>query len=341
MTSKAPVRSADDIDEATLSYAEIKAIATGNPLIKEKMEVDIQLEKFKMAKASYLQQKHRLEHRIAESYPQQIKALTDKINRLEHDVSTCTLHTAKNSDGKKNFCVTLDESVYTDRVKAGEYLLDAIKKGDAKHLTGTYRGLRMRIDFEAFKQVYELVLSGRLSYKIEIGNDAAGNMVRIDNVIEHLEPELITSKGKLEEAKQNFESAKIEVNVPFVQEEEFQAKLLRSREIELLLNVDHEPGIENQKEQQKRLQDILASSETEGAFSKLEKSYKKAAQRELKTSKKSWDKKYDKKIVINLLSKGYADNEVADAIFKYSPAIFTQEASRQLINENKTMCFSR
>lgn len=186
-----------------------------------------------------------------------------------------------------------------------------------------------------------MVLSGRLSYKIEIGNDAAGNMVRIDNVIEHLEPEIITSKGKLEEAKQNFESAKIEVNVPFVQEEEFQAKLLRSRELELLLNVDHETGIENQKEQQKRLQDILDSSETEGAFSKLEKSYKKAAQRELKTSKNFWDKKYDKKIVINLLSKGYSDNEVAAVIFKYSPAIFTQEASRQFINENKTMCFSR
>lgn len=116
---------------------------------------------------------------------------------------------------------------------------------------------------------------------------------------------------------------------------------MRSRELELLLNADHEPGIENQKEQQKRLQDILDSADIEGTFSKIEKSYKKAAQRELKTSKKSWDKKYDKKIVINLLSKGYSDNEVADVIFKYSTAIFTQEASRQFINENKTMCFSR
>lgn len=238
MTSKSPVRSAEDIDEATLSYAEIKAIATGNPLIKEKMDLNIQLDRLKLTKSNYLSQIHQLEHKIAVTFPAEISNCKDYLSKLAQDYDIVQQHTNRENNDKILFSVTLSQQTYTERKVAGEAILTSLKKGAAQSLSGVYRGLSFQAVFEPFSQKYHLKLCGHLVYDVELGLDAAGNTLRMDNALNGILKGIDDAKQHLKQLQDNFASAQIEIKKPFPQEADLQIKTLRAKQLDVLLNVD-------------------------------------------------------------------------------------------------------
>ena len=237
MTSKSPVRSAEDIDETALSYAEIKALATGNPYIKEKMDLDTQVAKLKLIKSSFMSQKYELEDKVIKEYPRTIADLTERIKGFEGDIAI-TQKYPKQED--KFYPMTIDGLPYTDKEKAGTALLERCKKMTSPEPTpiGDYRGFSMDLSFDTTTKVFYVSLKGHLSHKVELGTDVFGNLQRLDNALEGLPKRLEIIKDNLEETKKQFETAKIESQKEFPQEAELQAKIERLAEVDALLNMD-------------------------------------------------------------------------------------------------------
>lgn len=217
MTSKSPVRSAEDIDETSLSYAEIKALASGNPKVKEKMELDAKVGKLKLAKANYLSQKYELEDQILKYYPQKIKMLEERINGLKKDKDEVTY--------QSEFVeMTIQDMKITDKKQAGQAILLAchqLKSADELDI-GEYRGFKMSLKYDSFYNDYTLILKNHLSYSVELGKDVYGNITRIDNVIDNISKKLETENRLLKETNQQFINAKEEVQKPFEKEDELQ-----------------------------------------------------------------------------------------------------------------------
>lgn len=240
MTSKSPVRSAEDIDETALSYAEIKALATGNPYIKEKMDLDIAVAKLKLLKANYLSQKYSLEDSICKYYPQQIKANEERIQGLKKDTVHLIVNTKPNADG---FCPMLIKGItYTEKVEAGKAILEACKAMTSPDATefGEYRGFSMLLSFDSFSREYKITLHNELSHSVSLGADTFGNITRIDNVLEGFETKQKACEEILENTKMQLENAKTEVNKPFAQDNELKSKSARLDELNILLNMDKE-----------------------------------------------------------------------------------------------------
>ena len=237
MTSKSPVRSAEDIDETALSYAEIKALATGNPYIKEKMDLDTQVAKLKLIKSSFMSQKYELEDKVIKEYPRDIANLKERIKGLESDIELAAQY-PKQED--KFYPMTIDGLTYFEKEKAGTSLIERCKKMTAPDAVpiGDYRGFSMELSFDKSRQVFNLGLKGKLSYKLELGSDVFGNIQRIDNGIALLPQKLEETKSSLEDTKKQFEEAKIESQKEFPQEEELQAKIKRLAEVDALLDMD-------------------------------------------------------------------------------------------------------
>ena len=237
MTSKSPVRSAEDIDETALSYAEIKALATGNPHIKEKMELDTQVAKLKLIKSNFMSQIYDLEDKVIKYYPQQIAELTARINGLEADIQTARQH-PKQED--KFNPMTIDGLGYFEKEKAGNALIGRCKKLTSEEPVpvGDYRGFAMILSFDTFYKKFYVTLKNELSHKIELGADVFGNIQRIDNAIEKLPDRLEETKQKLEETKKQFETAKAESKRPFPQEAELAEKMERLAKLDALLNTN-------------------------------------------------------------------------------------------------------
>lgn len=236
MTSKSPVRSCEDIDETALSYAEIKMLATGNPHIKEKMDLDIQVQKLRLLKSSFLSEKYALEDKIIKFYPQEIARRADVIAGLKSDMERVAEH-PKPSD--ETFVgMTVKGAFYSEKADAGNAILEACKamtNPDPIHL-GEYRGFTMELYFEA--REYKVRLKGELGYPVTLGTDTFGNITRLDNALEGLPKRLEMNEMELDNLKKQFETAKVDVERPFPQEEELKAKTDRLNELNALLNVD-------------------------------------------------------------------------------------------------------
>ncbi|MBQ7959705.1 MAG: DEAD/DEAH box helicase family protein [Clostridia bacterium] len=237
MTSKSPVRSAEDIDEMALSYAEIKALTTGNPYIKEKMDLDTQVAKLKLIKSSFMSQKYELEDKVIKEYPRTIADLTERIKGFEGDIAIAEKY-PKQED--VFYPMTIDGLPYTDKEKAGTALLERCKKMTSPEPTpiGDYRGFSMDLSFDTTTKVFYVALKGHLSHKVELGTDVFGNLQRLDNALEGLPKRLEVVKGNLEETKKQFETAKVESQKEFPQEAELQEKIKRLAEVEVLLDMD-------------------------------------------------------------------------------------------------------
>ena len=238
MTSKSPVRSAEDIDETALSYAEIKMLATGNPYIKEKMDLDIQVQKLKMLKSNFLSEKYGLEDKVIKFYPQQIAYLKSRVEGLTKDVETAKLHPKPTDEQPLGMMVS--GVSYSEKAEAGQAIINACKSMNSPDAIplGEYRGFQMELYFDTVQRNYVVKLKGETSRDVPLGDDAHGNIVRIDNGIERFEEALADTKNSLENTEKQFETAKQEIEKPFAKEEELRAKTTRLDELNILLNMD-------------------------------------------------------------------------------------------------------
>lgn len=237
MTSKSPVRSCEDVDEAALSYAEVKALATGNPYIKEKMDLDIQVSRLKLMKANHTSQKYRLEDNITQHYPQQIAHLKESIEGFSKDIQR---YKRNKPLEKEDFSITVCGKEYSDKKEAGTALIAICKESkdiDASVDVGEYLGFSLKVKFDAFYRRFVLNVKGDMSHPIEIGVDPFGNLTRINNALEAMPAELEEAQTKLANVEHQLETAKIEVNKPFLQEAELSEKLERLAELDALLNM--------------------------------------------------------------------------------------------------------
>ena len=238
MTSKSPVRSAEDIDETALSYAEIKMLATGNPYIKEKMDLDIQVQKLKMLKSNFLSEKYGLEDKVIKFYPQQIAYLKSRVEGLTKDVETAKSHPKPIDEQPLGMMVS--GVSYSEKAEAGQAIINACKSMNSPDAIplGEYRGFQMELYFDMVQRNYVAKLKGETSRDVPLGDDAHGNIMRIDNGIERFEETLADTKNSLENTEKQFETAKQEIEKPFAKEDELRAKTARLDELNILLNMD-------------------------------------------------------------------------------------------------------
>lgn len=238
MTSKSPVRSAEDIDETALSYAEIKMLATGNPYIKEKMDLDIQVQKLKLLKSNFLSERYALEDKIIKYYPQRITALENRIEGLKQDVETAKQHPKPTDD--RFVGMEVRGVFYSEKADAGKEIIEACKQMNSPDPIplGKYRGFETELLFNTAERNYEVRLKGATSRNVSLGDDAHGNIIRLDNGIERFAESLSLAENDLENTKNQLETAKKEVQKPFIQEEELKTKLARLDELNILLNMD-------------------------------------------------------------------------------------------------------
>lgn len=244
MTSKSPVRSAEDVDDQALSYAEIKALASGNPLIKEKMDLDIEVTKLKLLKSSHLSQRYSMEDAISKTFPKSIAETQERLAGYGADIAAVKAHTAPNEDGFSP--MTLAGKVYTEKKAAGAELLllcQNMLTPEAMQI-GSYRGLVLELSFDSFSQEYRLTMIGQLRHVVTLGTDVFGNIQRMDNLLESLPLKEQACREKLSDLHNQLETARVEVLKPFPREEELQTKLARLEELNALLNMDkREPEV--------------------------------------------------------------------------------------------------
>ena len=239
MTSKSPMRSCDDIDEQALSYAEIKALCAGDPRIREKMDLDVQVAKLKVLRGDFQNQKYRLEDKLLKTFPEEIQKQKTRIAALQQDSQIAAAH----PQDKENFCgMTIKGMVYDDKKAAGERLLLARQEmpNADMMLLGTYRGFELNIRFDSFKNEHQAVLRAELSYPVSLGDDARGNITRLDNAIDNFTDRIADAENALQNLEQQKQAAEIEVAKPFAQEEELAEKSARLAELNALLNIDRD-----------------------------------------------------------------------------------------------------
>ena len=238
MTSKSPVRSAEDIDETALSYAEIKALCSGNPHIKEKMDLDIEVQKLKLLRSNHMSQRYALEDQLIRKFPNEIASMHQWIDGLESDMALLKDKTQPNADG---FCpMVIGGQTYTEKKAAGTAILEAcnaLTSTDPVPL-GSYRGLKLTLCFDSFEKLFKISMQGTLTYKVGLGTDVFGNIQRMDNLLESMPTRQLDYKEKLKNLEIQVEIAKQEVEKPFPREEELKEKSARLDQLNILLNMD-------------------------------------------------------------------------------------------------------
>lgn len=235
MTSKSPVRSCEDVDETALSYAEIKALATGNPHIKEKMDLEIEVSRLKLVKANYLSQKYALEDSLLKHYPKEIRLTQERIKGYEADIALYEQHRSEDFPG-----MLLCGTHYAEKKDAGAAILEACKamtSPEAKEI-GTYRGFTLLLSYDVLSKVFRMTLRGELSHTVELGSDIYGNIQRMENMFEAFPVRFSACEKALVTLKEQMENAKAEVEKPFAQEQELSEKTARLAELDALLNID-------------------------------------------------------------------------------------------------------
>ena len=237
MTSKSPVRSCDDVDEQTLSYAEIKALCAGNPLIKEKMDLDIEVARLKVLKADHQSQQYRMEDKLLKYFPAEIERQTGYIHGFEADIKTVEA----NPQIAEGFCgMDIRGKHYSEKEDAGEWILAACKevKGSEPVPLGEYRGFQMELSFDSFRHEFDIVLKGAMSHRVALGTDARGNITRLDNALASVPDRLEKAKEQLNNLYNQQEATKSELGKPFPQEAELTAKSQRLAELDAALNME-------------------------------------------------------------------------------------------------------
>ena len=283
MTSKAPVRSCEDVDEAALSYAEVKALATGNPAVKEKMALDVDVAKLKLLKANHMNNQYRLEDDIARNFPQQIAKLTEIIDSYKADIAHFSEH--KITDPEQ-FSMEISGKVFTEKKEAGTALLAVckdIKSVDAAMDIGSYQGFNMRIQFDSWSKEFILSVKHESVAKVRLGADALGNITRINNLLESYPEKLAEAEQRLETVQEQLANAKEEVGKPFPKEEELNQKLERLSELNALLNMDEREDTETEQSESKEKEERPAR----GSIHEKLQIYKEKSQRESETGKEN------------------------------------------------------
>ena len=283
MTSKAPVRSCEDVDEAALSYAEVKALATGNPAVKEKMALDVDVAKLKLLKANHMNNQYRLEDDIARNFPQQIAKLTEIIDSYKVDIAHYSEH--KITDPEQ-FSMEISGKVFTEKKEAGTALLAVckdIKSVDAAMDIGSYQGFNMRIQFDSWSKEFILSVKHESVAKVRLGADALGNIIRINNLLESYPEKLAEVEQRLETVQEQMTNAKEEVGKPFPKEEELNQKLERLSELNALLNMDEREDTETEQSESKEKEERPAR----GSIHEKLQIYKEKSQRESETGKET------------------------------------------------------
>lgn len=248
MTSKSPARSVEDIDEVALSYAEIKALATGNPHIKEKMDLDIQVSRLQLLKQSFLNQKYEMEDKVAKYFPEKIRQQELLIRQYEEDIRQVKAHTP--TDREAFPVMQIGDHIYTEKKEAGQAIIEACKamKSPEPVPLGTYRGLSMELSYSSVGQEFVIALHGKGTYKVPLGTDIYGNITRLDNKMNELPDNLTRSREQLETAKSQLETAKAEAQKEFSQEKELAEKVARLGELNVLLDMDKKDRIVMEEE---------------------------------------------------------------------------------------------
>ena len=283
MTSKAPVRSCEDVDEAALSYAEVKALATGNPAVKEKMALDVDVAKLKLLKANHMNNQYRLEDDIARNFPQQIVKLMEIIDSYKADIAHFSEH--KITDPEQ-FSMEISGKVFTEKKEAGTALLAVckdIKSVDAAMDIGSYQGFNMRIQFDSWSKEFILSVKHESVAKVRLGADALGNITRINNLLESYPEKLAEAEQRLETVQEQMTNAKEEVGKPFPKEEELNQKLERLSELNALLNMDEREDTETEQSESKEKEERPAR----GSIHEKLRIYKEKSQRESETGKEN------------------------------------------------------
>ena len=263
MTSKSPARSCEDVDEQALSYAEIKALCAGNPLIKEKMDLDVQVAKLKVLKADHQSQKFRLQDKLLTKFPAEIQEQTAKIAALKSDAEIAAAH----PQDKENFCgMVIKGMTYDEKKTAGERLLLACTElpNTEEQLVGSYRGFELSLRFDTFRNEHQALLKGKLKYPVSLGSDPHGNIVRLDNALSNFADRITAAENELDTLKQQQVAAQIEVEKPFPQEEELAQKSARLAELNAQLDVDekhHEPEQDVEEQEDAPRRSVLAALE--------------------------------------------------------------------------------
>lgn len=238
MTSKSPARTVEDIDEVALSYAEIKALATGNPYIKDKMDLDIQVSKLQLLKQSFLSQKYEMEDKVTKYFPKQIKQQEQWIVEYEADIAQVKAHTPP--DREIFPPMQVKDVTYHDKKEAGQAIIAACKAMTSPEAVplGTYRGLTMELSYHVIAKEFVIELKGKRTYSVALGTDIYGNITRLDNEIDKLPDNLIRCRERLETLKTQLETAKVEAVKQFPQEQELAEKTARLGELNALLDMD-------------------------------------------------------------------------------------------------------
>ena len=283
MTSKAPVRSCEDVDEAALSYAEVKALATGNPAVKEKMALDVDVAKLKLLKANHMNNQYRLEDDIARNFPQQIVKLMEIIDSYKADIAHFS---ERKITDPEQFSMEISGKVFTEKKEAGTALLAVckdIKSVDAAMDIGSYQGFNMRIQFDSWSKEFILSVKHESVAKVRLGADALGNITRINNLLESYPEKLAEAEQRLETVQEQMTNAKEEVGKPFPKEEELSQKLERLSELNALLNMDEREDTETEQSESKEKEERPAR----GSIHEKLQIYKEKSQRESETGKEN------------------------------------------------------
>ena len=276
MTSKSPVRSCDDVDEQALSYAEIKALCAGNPLIKEKMDLDVQVAKLKVLKADHQSQKFRLEDKLLTKFPAEIQEQTAKIAALKSDAEIAAVH----PQDKENFCgMVIKGMTYDEKKTAGERLILACMElpNTEEQVVGSYRGFELSLRFDTFHNEHQALLKGTLKYPVPLGSDPHGNIVRLDNALSNFADRITVAENELDTLKQQQAAAQVEVAKPFPQEEELAQKSARLAELNAQLDVDekhHEPEQDEEEKEDAPRRSVLAALEEKAEKTESVKPFK-------------------------------------------------------------------
>lgn len=260
MTSKSPVRSCDDVDEQALSYAEIKALCAGNPMIKEKMDLDIEVARLKVLKADHQSQQYRLEDSLLKYFPAQIEKQTGYMNGFEADIRTVQ----SNPQITDGFCgMEINGKLYNDKNEAGEAVIAMCKmmKSTDPKMIGSYRGFQMELSYESFRQEFEIMLKGAMSHRVVLGTDARGNIIRLDNGLNLIPERLEHAKEQLVNLNNQKEAARLELGKPFPQESELMEKSQRLAELDAALNMDGHNESHGKEEKSSVLADLKSKSE--------------------------------------------------------------------------------
>jgi len=277
MTSKSPVRTCDDVDETALSYAEVKALCAGDDRIREKMNLDVDVAKLKVLKADHQSKQHRLEDDIQIRYPAQIEKLTEIIGHLEHDRQTVE----QNPHPTDGFAgMEIKGTHFTEKDTAGEALLAVMKEAQGLEplKIGSYRGFTTALTLEDFGRQYILTLKSEISHRVELGNDARGNLIRVDNVLNSIPGRVQAAQAQLASAHEQLETAKAEVGKPFPQEDELKTKSARLVELNAELDMEKQTSVAPVEEEQQEKPSIMArlqAQKPQPTESKLNRSIKK------------------------------------------------------------------